>query len=345
MKSAGLLSPKKTIFLLLFFVLVFTGKTVLKSQENWYALFFTTPPEYNSKANPEAALVKLFRYADQTLDLALFDIDSSEITEGLISAAKRGVVVRLVTDDSMTGSEVISKLEKNGIGVRGDQRSAFMHNKFVIVDGIYVFTGSYNATENGARKNNNNAILIRSSELADIYGYEFKEMYEYGIFGNRKEQKKFALPQNHYYVKVGDADINAYFAPENNIEDILIRRIKKAKSSVLFMAFSFTSDKLGDAVVEAADRGVKVSGIFEARGASTSYSEYSKLKSAGIRVIKDKNRYIMHHKVIIIDEETVITGSYNFTKNAARKNDENVLIIKDKTLAQKYVMEFVRLYR
>jgi phosphatidylserine/phosphatidylglycerophosphate/cardiolipin synthase-like enzyme len=111
------------------------------------------------------------------------------------------------------------------------------------------------------------------------------------------------------------------------------------------MAFSFTSDKIGEAMINSHKRGVRVSGVFEKRGAKTKYSEYIKMRVEGIPVKMDKNRYNMHHKVIIIDDELVITGSYNFSKNASKRNDENVIMIRNKKIASQYLAEFNRIYK
>ena len=91
--------------------------------------------------------------------------------------------------------------------------------------------------------------------------------------------------------------------------------------------------------------GVDVRGVFEKRGSDTSYSQYPKMKNIGIPVKQDTNRWILHHKVIIIDGETVITGSFNFSNNAATTNEENILIISgNHALAQVYLDEVARVY-
>ena len=73
-------------------------------------------------------------------------------------------------------------------------------------------------------------------------------------------------------------------------------------------------------------------------------ADFNRLKQSGVDVLEDGNCYILHHKVIIIDERTVITGSYNFTGSAERDNDENLVIIDDPTLARVYLDEFQRVY-
>ena len=90
---------------------------------------------------------------------------------------------------------------------------------------------------------------------------------------------------------------------------------------------------------------LKSGGVFEDRQVDQ-YSEFEAMKAAGLPVVLDKNRGSMHHKVIVIDEETVITGSYNFSKNAEKRNDENLLIIKgNREIAAAYLAEFEKITR
>jgi phosphatidylserine/phosphatidylglycerophosphate/cardiolipin synthase-like enzyme len=84
--------------------------------------------------------------------------------------------------------------------------------------------------------------------------------------------------------------------------------------------------------------------VFEKQNASGSGAEFAKLTSGGVDVLEDGNCYILHHKVIVIDERTVITGSYNFTSSAEQDNDENLVIVDDPALARAYLDEFEREY-
>ena len=68
------------------------------------------------------------------------------------------------------------------------------------------------------------------------------------------------------------------------------------------------------------------------------------LHCAGAKVRQDGNRYILHHKVIIIDEDTVITGSFNFSSSAAERNDENIVIVRNAVIAGLYLDEWRRLW-
>jgi phosphatidylserine/phosphatidylglycerophosphate/cardiolipin synthase-like enzyme len=108
------------------------------------------------------------------------------------------------------------------------------------------------------------------------------------------------------------------------------------------MNFSFTDFDTAKAIIDRAQAGVGVQGIFETTGSQTDASELRTLFCAGIPARQDGNKYILHHKVFIIDNTTVITGSFNISSNATRSNDENLVIISDPDLAAQYIAEFDR---
>jgi phosphatidylserine/phosphatidylglycerophosphate/cardiolipin synthase-like enzyme len=148
-------------------------------------------------------------------------------------------------------------------------------------------------------------------------------------------------------VKLSDGtQIAAYFSPDTDTISPLLKEIQSAEKSIHFMAFSFTHDRLGKAMRDRFAAGVDVRGVFEGRQANNRYAEYKSMKDAGLSVILDENRGAMHHKVIVIDGETVITGSYNFSKNAETRNNENFLIIKgNQEIGEEYLAEFQRITR
>ena len=109
------------------------------------------------------------------------------------------------------------------------------------------------------------------------------------------------------------------------------------------MAFSFTSKEIADKLKSLAASGVKVRCLFDGSQSENPYSKDDSLKKAGIKVrISANHSGRMHHKVIIIDNDMVITGSYNFSKNAEFHNDENILIIRSATAVGVYEEEFDR---
>lgn len=326
------------------------GTTALVStpgnSPGWYQLFFTRPiypdtPAKRGDAPVVDRFVELLNSAQSSIDLAIYQFDLPTATQALVEAKKRGVQVRMVTDtDSLTASDAdmskaYSSLKAAGIPIVADGRSAIMHDKFAIVDGRWLWTGSWNFTMGDTYRLNNNAILIDSPQLAANYENEFKQMFTLGEFGPAKTQGAV-----NPVLDINGTRVQNYFSPQDKIESKLVSLVSSAKQSIYFMAFQFTEADLGSAMAARAQAGVTVSGVFETTGSQTQFSQYGKLKKLGLPVYQDGNPYLMHHKVIIVDEKTVVLGSYNFSSSAEKSNDENILIIDDPTLAASFLEEF-----
>jgi len=209
-------------------------------------------------------------------------------------------------------------------GAVTEKGGGYMHNKFCIIDGQYVWTGSWNPSQGMTIPNN--VILIQSKTLAKAYKSEFDELYNGKFHGGG---------QNPGIVRFNDQLIEAYFCPEDNCKKHVLDILKTAKQSIHFMTYSFTDDEIGYLLSKKKQQGVDVKGIF--RSAKEQGGEYPKLKD----ISKTRN---VHHKVFIVDGNTVITGSYNPSKRGNELNDENVIIIRDAQIAQQFENEFKRLF-
>lgn len=292
----------------------------------------------NDEDNIDRHLETFIDDARVALDAAIFQLGSQRIAMALIRAHKRGVQVRVVSDADFMHDREMEQLVDAGIPIRFDQRSALMHNKFFVADGMRVWTGSYNATDNCSFRNNNNAVQIASRDLAENYELEFDEMFLDGKFGPRSPS---LLPHNP--VKVGSADVYSYFAPEDDVPAKIVRIVRTARRSIHLMAFSFSDQEIGLAMIKAAGDGVDVEGVIETVGSRGPRSQAARFDSSGIQLLRDGNNRLMHHKVIIVDGLWTITGSYNFTASAASSNDENLLIIKSPDVARVFEAEYRRI--
>ena len=130
--------------------------------------------------------------------------------------------------------------------------------------------------------------------------------------------------------------IEVYFSPKGGCADAVVKELNAAKKTVLVQAYSFTSAPIAKALVDAHKRGVDVRVILDKGQRTAKYSSADFVAHAGILTLIDSRHAIAHNKVMIIDGETVITGSFNFTKAAEEKNAENLLVIRDKAIAEKY---------
>lgn len=130
--------------------------------------------------------------------------------------------------------------------------------------------------------------------------------------------------------------IEVYFSPRGGCTNAILKEIGNARSTILVQAYSFTSRPIAKALFEARRRGVHVEVILDASRCTEKYSEADFLVHMGISTWFDAKHAIAHNKVMVIDGATVITGSFNFTKAAEDRNAENLLVICDKALAEKY---------
>ncbi len=137
--------------------------------------------------------------------------------------------------------------------------------------------------------------------------------------------------------------ITAYFSPKGGCEKAIIEWINRANKSIHIMMYSFTLDSISDALILAHSKGIEILIIFE-REQISKYSEDIKLENAGIDVRYDNNPALMHNKVMIIDNKVVLTGSFNWSSQAEERNNENLLIIIDKELAELYEKEFQKIW-
>jgi phosphatidylserine/phosphatidylglycerophosphate/cardiolipin synthase-like enzyme len=127
------------------------------------------------------------------------------------------------------------------------------------------------------------------------------------------------------------------FSPNGGCTETIVNQIEAAKSEILVQAYSFTSVPIAKALLNAHKRVVKVETILDKSQRRGKYTSATFLANSGIPTYIDSKHAIAHNKIIIIDRETVITGSFNFTKAAEEKNAENLLIIKEKNLAKLYI--------
>jgi phosphatidylserine/phosphatidylglycerophosphate/cardiolipin synthase-like enzyme len=134
--------------------------------------------------------------------------------------------------------------------------------------------------------------------------------------------------------------IEVHFSPKGGCTDAIVAEIDSAQSSILVQAYSFTSTPIAKAIVEAYKRGVHVEVILDRSQKTEKYSEADYLHNHGVPLLIDSEHAIAHNKIMIIDGQTVITGSFNFTKAAEEHNAENLLIIRDKILADQYTINW-----
>ena len=303
-------------------------------------VYFTRPEQPPEQPGDIAhAVVGYVDATERTLDVAAFELDNHIITDALVRAVKRGVRVRFVTETDYLGDSGVKALQAVGVPVVDDKReSALMHDKFMVFDRKAVWTGSMNFTENCAYHNNNNGLYIPDAKLADNYTTKFGWMFEQHKFG-AAPSKTDRIP-NPLLTLADGTQVENYFSTNDHPAAHVIDALKLAKKSIHFLAFSFTHQGIEQAMLDKVAAGVEVSGVFEKTQTAAGHSAYFKMHDARLPVYLDGNPRNMHHKVIAIDGEIVVVGSFNFSESADKSNDENLLIIYNRAVAARFEEEF-----
>jgi phospholipase D len=132
------------------------------------------------------------------------------------------------------------------------------------------------------------------------------------------------------------SNIQVYFSPKGHCTKAILQAIAKANHSIFVMAYSFTSEEISQALVKAHQKGVDVKVLIDRSQIKGLKSQIPTLLKAGIPLWIDPAKGLAHNKVMILDKTWVLTGSFNFTKNAEKRNAENLLLIHDPRLAEIY---------
>lgn len=129
------------------------------------------------------------------------------------------------------------------------------------------------------------------------------------------------------------SEIEVFFSPNDHVTDKIVSKIHDSKKSILVLAYSFTSKRISDALIAAHKHGVDVQIIIDGGQMNPDKTEADDCQQAGIPVFMDTKYRIAHDKVMIFDDQCVLTGSFNFTNAAEYSNSENVVFIQNPTAA------------
>lgn len=309
----------------------------------WYELYFTDPVSSlapQGTGGIDGPLVEAIDAARLSVDVAAYSLSLNSIRNALLRAHDRGATVRIVMETGNMDRSDPEILLEAGIPIVGDNGDGLMHNKFIVIDKSEVWLGSMNFTDSGTYEDNNNLMRIHSVEMAENFIKEFEEMFVEHAFG------EIVFPETpHPLVTIGETDIDVFFSPDDGVINALVPLLISAEESIHFLAFSFTSNEMGDIVRAKAEAGLTIAGVMdEGQVSSNQGTEYDPFLQSELDVLFDGIEGQMHHKVFIVDEKIVALGSYNFSRSAEERNDENLLIIHDAEIAQQFMQEFQRVW-
>jgi len=159
-----------------------------------------------------------------------------------------------------------------------------------------------------------------------------------GFINNLKNKINYGNPDRNL-------SINSYFCPENDCEYNLVQLINSSKSSIDCAVYDINLKDVADALIAAKNRGLSVNFVTDYDRSGSIYSKVGYLKYNKINVlVSPSDSSYMHNKFCVFDNKTVWLGSMNFTLNGTYKNNNNVLVINDKQLAQEYTNKINSFY-
>ncbi len=323
------MAKNKAVWILCIFTLSIFASCTESPSQNQSTLSTDSPGNiavyFCSQTNCGALYAAVINKSQISVDCALYTLKYKPLVN-VVMQKQQQIPVRIVIDKSNEKGSIA------GDFIKTIDSSGLMHNKFCVIDSAQVITGSYNPST--ATGDDNNVVVISSHTVAQNYEAEFSELWS-GVAARGN-------PTKNQKLTVTNIPLENYFCPDDGCTQETVSEIAPAKKVIYFMTYRFTSEPIADALLLLED--VEIKGVFEKQQAGSQYSQYRRLKDFGLDVRLDTNPSLMHHKVFVIDNETVITGSFNPTQSADSRNDENMLIIHDRGIAQKYAMEFFRIY-
>lgn len=294
--------------------------------------------------DPEAAILKAINAATQSVHIAMFNLRESSIIKALGALKTKGVDVQILLDKKqMELSYNLPKVQEiinagiTPVGVSNTSATdATMHDKFTIIDGTRVLTGSANYSSNALSLSDEELLLIDNASVAALYETEFAEL---------------KAGTANTPTAATSAPVQIRFGSEDKLYDTVTTELKAAKTSVHMVMFSINQTGLINELIAAKARGVHVVVVLDKVQADSS-TEDEKLDTAGVHVLRYENKrggtanlglVEVHNKLCVIDGDKVLMGSYNWTNLASFFNDENLVILSSRLLAVQAEHEIAQL--
>lgn len=343
-----------------------TGET----GDNRLSVFFLAEGEQPADA-VMARLTEFLGAARRSLDLAFYDMRlSGELKDRFLAAlqerARAGVQIRICYDgdkpmnpDLAAGQDPAPPgtgkfVQSLGFPWRRIAGMKLMHQKFIVRDGSAIWTGSLNLTDDAFKLMENNVVEIESTGLARYYAEDFDQLWDKANFENTGNIKTEPVTLTF---EGQPAPTRVLFSPGCGLEidTEVAKRVRAAQRRVRICSLLLNSGTLINALFDLVQAGrIRIDGIYDRTQMTDVYRQWQEVPTnrwkitalhdviarAGL-VGKDSTPYsptsrhdYMHNKILVIDD-TVVTGSYNFSRSA-QFNAENILIIESPALAERY---------
>jgi phosphatidylserine/phosphatidylglycerophosphate/cardiolipin synthase-like enzyme len=278
------------------------------------------PPRLYSnqmQQNLRLTLAHAIRKSTESIHLVMFGLNDPVILGAL---SKKTIPTTIYYDPNGSPSLWSSLPNCQLHPIRG---SGLMHQKILIVDKETIFIGSANMTTASLTMHDNLVIGLNSPKIAHFL------------------MEKASRAPGYLRSTVGGQEIELWLLPDPGTHALqdLRRKIRLAHQSIRIALFTFTHPALIDEVIAAHIRGIQVSLVIDLHsGLGASKDAVEKIRQAGIKIYMSQGIQLLHHKFILIDDETLVTGSANWTKAAFTKNSDCILVLHHLNKNQKAFM-------
>lgn len=329
------------------------------------------PQECGGPDDLKLAIIGFIDGAKKSLEIAVQELDCLEIAEAIVRAKQRKVRVQVVLEGDYlrfgrpkkepfsakprkgleANLEIQNALLRAGIDVKSDYNANIFHQKFIVRDRVSLLTGSTNFTDTGVGRNLNHVVIVHDKGVTGEYAREFREIRR-GRFGKWSAAHARAPRE----LSVSGVPVKVLFAPDHNPEMEIMKQMMRAEDRIDFAIFTFArSSGIDDTMIKLARTGVRITGALDGKSAAQDWTPKEEVAAAGATLYTiPQSRTVgkLHHKIMVIDEQVIIAGSFNYTQPATRLNDENILVIgklgegaeaKQKKLASGVLKEITRI--
>lgn len=321
------------------------------------SLFFG-PRELQAADDLESIIVDFIDDAEESLSIAIQELESEPICDAILRARARRkrsnqhhrISVRIVlegdylcsnriaADPSRPGGAyeanrtLFNRLMRGAIDAKLDYNPKIFHQKFIVRDPDHrraaLLSGSTNFTPTGVSANFNHIAIFKGKRITSVYADEFEEIWS-GTFGTN-QQRHDEAPVTATVSKV---PVKVLFAPDHAPEMEIMKQMMRARSRIDFAIFTFAeSSGIDDTMIALQRAGISVRGVLDENQANQRWAATHGLAHAGVELHAcphTHNVNKLHHKLMVIDGQVVIGGSFNYTEPANRLNDENIFVIGD----------------
>ena len=320
-------SKKTTFSLLLLLIFAIFSWIFEQTQQHDSLSTYTTRPFADSQ---EAILyanqnhddltrlyVDAIHSARHSIHLTIYALTDPQIIDALRKVSENGVSVRVVADikaspylDEKLGPK-IDTVRRFGPGL--------MHQKVLVIDKKSLLIGSANLTPESLRMHGNLVTAVECAPAAELAVAKMQSM--------KAEGKCPAYTKEIF--QLGSQQMELWFLPDNKqAVQHLQKLLAEAKKSIQVAMFTWTHHSLATSVIQASERGVKVQVVIDNNAGKGSSAKIVKLfKQKGIDVSLSRGDGLLHHKFLLIDQNLLINGSANWTKNAFHQNDDCFIIL------------------